>query len=250
MTHNSDDLRGKTRAVLLATITVISVFGGTMAFAGSASATVQDFDGLTADDVAAGPSAVEQTITLENVENDGNAETIEISNDLNALDDSVIAGPGTTRVSTSNGHNASVSAVTPNGTVVVDLAAENSSTADIVVTAELDLSSLEDETVTYTAESTGNGITQTDTFDISIARPQISDGNVVVPESAPDTIEVTFDENIALADGATEDDAADAFSVSGGSSLSVESIVDISGDTIVLGLDRFVRSDETDIEVS
>ncbi|WP_185192256.1 beta strand repeat-containing protein [Halobellus ruber] len=252
-------MRDKTRAVLLAIITVTSVFGGTVAFAGGAAATVQDFDGVTADDVAAGPSAVEQTITLENVENDGNAGTIEISNDLSALNDTVLAGPGTsdgtTRVSTANGHNASVSEVTSNGTIVVDLAAGSAATADIVVTAELDLSSLQDETITYTAESTGNGITQTDTFDISVAQPQISDGNAVIPESAPNTIEVTFDENIALAEGATEEDAADAFSVSGDRSsfidlLSVESIVDISGDTIVLGLNDFVRSDETDIEVS
>jgi hypothetical protein len=252
-------IRGKeTRAVLLAIITVTSIFGGAVAFTGSASATVQDFDGLSADNVAAGPSDVEQTITLENVENDGNAGTIEISNDLEALDDTVIAaagtGDGTTRVSAANGHDASVSEVTSDGTIIIELAAGSAATADIVVTSELDLRSLQDKTVTYTAASTGNGITQTDTFEISVAQPQISDGNAVVPESAPDTIEVTFDENIALAEGATEEDAADAFSVSGDRSLSdalsVESIVDISGNTVVLGLNDFARSDETDMEVS
>ena len=244
MTRDRREIREKTRAVLLAAIMIVSVFGGTMAFAGSAAATVQDFDGLTAGDVTAGTSSVNQEVTLQGLENDGTTATITISNDA-GLDDSVITDAS---VDTANGHDVSGVNVQSNGDIVVNLGnSGGGTTANLVLTVTHDLSSTQDATVTYTA-TTDSGISQTATFDVSVAQPDYD--SAVIPETNPDTLEVTFDEDVQ-ADG-TDTEVQSAFSISGASvsGASVNGFSEIkNGDTVVLDLSTNVASDDSSITV-
>lgn len=235
--------RKKAQAVFFSLVMVLSMVGGTVALAGSAAADVQDFDGLTAEDVTAGQDDVIQNVTLESVENNNNTDTIEITND--GLDGTII-DDGDTTIDNANGHDASVS-VQSDGTIVVDLAADSQATADIELDVAHNLSDVSGgiDGVQYTA--TTNGITQTTTFDVSERQPSFNNGSVTVPEDAPDTLEVQFNESIENV--GTDTEISNAFTLtnvndSTGTGLSVTGSAGVSGDTITLNLNGFVGSDE------
>ena len=80
----TDDISDKVRALFLTALMVFSVFGGTVAFAGTAAAV----DDVSLDaDATAGPTTVQETTTVEhnfvfnatNVTDDGNADTVTIT---------------------------------------------------------------------------------------------------------------------------------------------------------------------------
>ena len=219
----------------------ISVVGMSVAFAGSAAATVDDFDGLAADDVTAGTSGVTQDVTLQDLENDGTTATITISNDA-GLDDSVITGAS---VKSANGHDVTGVNVQSNGDIVVDLGnSGGGTTANLVLTVTHDLTSTQDATVTYTA-TTDSGITQTATFDVSVAQPEYTDDDATIPETNPDTIEITFDEPVQEA--ASPGTHEDAFTLSSAGGVSVSDFNSIKGtNTVVLDLSANVGAGVTD----
>jgi surface glycoprotein (TIGR04207 family) len=73
------DYNDKIRAVVLAALMVLSVFAGTVAFAGTASATVSSFSNPSVADVQTGSSGTTQSVTID-VETDassGNNVTID-----------------------------------------------------------------------------------------------------------------------------------------------------------------------------
>ena len=228
-----------------------------MAFAGSAAADVQDVNGLTAGDVTPGPDQVTQTVTIENVENDENAGTINISNGV--LNDSIINESATT-VSADNGHSASVRTVESDGTIVVDLAANNGTTDDIELTVShnlsaSDLGNLGSSTVdnlptdvTYTATTEANDISVSDTFTVTEKQPEFTAASV--PESASDTIELQFDEEVDATGDVTQITLNNVTNATG-SDLSVTGSESNDNDqNVTLTLDGLVASNASNLEAT
>jgi len=247
-----DNRRTQAQAVFFSLVMVLSMVGGTVALAGSATADIQDVNGLTATDVTPGTDQVTQTVTIENVENSNNTDTINITNDGD-LDDSVI-NKSATSVTSSNGHSASVDSVEPDGTIVVGLTENSAATDDIVIEVGhnlSDVSSLPElpTEVTYTATSGVDDISVTDTFTVTEKQPEFNNGNATVPASSPNTIDIKFDEPVAV-----ESDPASAFSFNNvtdatGSELSINDAT-ASSQTLTLELDGYVASNASSLEVS
>ena len=244
----------------LAALTALVMFTSVLAmgFAGTAAANAQDIENFDAEDVVAGTSSVNQTVTVAGLENDNSSETITITPNADltgVLTDARLVDDG--------GHNVSdVSTTTTNGngTIVIELNGNPGATDDIVIEVEHDLDGTAPAgTVEYNASFGGTLDPQTTTFDVSPEQPTFTDGDSTIQDVGGETgsqINVTFDQPIQVAEGASTSDIAGAFSVDNvsnadGTSLSVDS-GSISDDTVTLELNGYIASDTaaSDLNVS
>ncbi|WP_380680469.1 PGF-CTERM sorting domain-containing protein [Salinigranum sp. GCM10025319] len=154
------DYNDKIRAVVLAALMVLSVFAGTVAFAGTASAAVSNLSDASAADVTAGSASVTQEVSV-NVTNDGAG-----SPDTVTLDYS--AGGNPTSASVSGDSDVSGTAAVSGTDVTVDLAGANSAPGGtLIVEVTHDLSTADSaDGVTLSITGTGGASTSA-TFDVN-----------------------------------------------------------------------------------
>ena len=241
----------------LAALTALVMFTSVLAmgFAGTAAANAQDIENFDAEDVVAGTSSVNQTVTVAGLENDNSSETITITPNAD------LTGVLTDARLVDNGSH-TVSDVSTNGTdeIVIALEGNSGATDDIVIEVEHDLDGTAPAgTVEYTASFSGTLGSQTTTFDVSPEQPTFTDGASTIQDVGGETgsqINVTFDQPIQVAEDASTSDIAGAFSVDNvsnadGTSLSVDS-GSISDDTVTLELNGYIASDTaaSDLNVS
>ncbi|WP_436935779.1 beta strand repeat-containing protein [Halovenus marina] len=150
----SSGYREKGRAVVLATLMVLSVVAMTTAFAGSAAADVTDIDSASADDIETGESSTTGQITLTNVNDDGNGDTLTIP----VSDHSGIAEATDVSVSSTGYSDTVTASVNNDGDIEVSVPAENAD-ANIVLDVTYDtsgvVSSENTESVTVSAANGG-----------------------------------------------------------------------------------------------
>ena len=250
----------------LAALTALVMFTSVLAmgFAGTAAANAQDIENFDAEDVVAGTSSVNQTVTVAGLENDNSSETITITPNADltgVLTDARLVDDGGHNVSdVSTATNGNGETTNGNGEIVIALDGNSGATDDIVIEVEHDLDDTAlVGTVEYNASFGGTLGSQTTTFDVSPEQPTFTDGNSTIQNVGGETgsqINVTFDQPIQVAEGASTNDIAGAFSVDNvskadGTSLSVDS-GSISDDTVTLELNGYIASDTaaSDLNVS
>jgi major cell surface glycoprotein (TIGR04216 family) len=152
------DYNDKIRAVVLAALMVLSVFAGTIAFTGAASADVTSLSGASVADVEAGSSGTTQAVSVTLSNNASSGDTVTVSYPAGTI----------TGASVDGGSEVTGSATVANpSTVEVDLDSNNTdSTLDLTVTHNLSgVSAASGNTVDFTV-SPGSATTST-TFDIT-----------------------------------------------------------------------------------
>ncbi|MFC7185782.1 hypothetical protein [Halorubrum yunnanense] len=240
-------------ALLGALVMMVSMVAA--GFTGTAAADAQDIgsNGIEAGDLIAGTDSVNQTVTFDQLENDGNSETIRITTegtDGGALD--TTGAISEARLADEGSHD--VDTVSYDGStdeITIELNGSTGTVSDLAIEVEWDLSTFTNQDVQYNAAFTDGELGDVDTeFSISEAQPSFGDTDTSVQDAGGATgsqITVDFGDNVDLADGADNSDLADAFTVSGaedaaGNQLFVDS-ADIDGPTdseLVLELDGYM----------
>ena len=253
----------------LAALTALVMFTSVLAmgFAGTAAANAQDIENFDAEDVVAGTSSVNQTVTVAGLENDNSSEIITITANItpnapNAPNADLTGVLTDARLVDNGSHTVSNVSTTTNGTgeIVIALDGNSGATDDIVIEVEHDLDGTAPAgTVEYNASFGGTLGPQTTTFDVSPEQPTFTDGASTIQDVGGETgsqINVTFDQPIQVAEGASTSDIAGAFSVDNvsnatGTSLNVDS-GSISDDNVTLELNGYIASDTaaSDLNVS
>lgn len=218
----------KVRALFLAAIMVLSVFGMTAAFAGSAAADVGNVADTSADDVMIEHSSINGTITLEDVENDGATDTLtidtssidadlvnnvsassetfsDVSATVNGDDDIEVSVPDdddTGNISLDVDYNTTVFGENTTETASVDADSGYSTDVSIDFTSNLDIgdNTLESTTVathgqeiTVSADITNNGdVETTETVDYDVDDSSFDSTSVTIGAGETETVEFTF----------------------------------------------------------
>jgi major cell surface glycoprotein (TIGR04216 family) len=163
------DNNNKIRAVVLAALMVLSVFAGTIAFTGAASATVTNLANPSVADVQTGSATTTQTVTVD-VTNDAADDNVTIQYDTGAITGASVTG-GSAVLGTATAVDSDTVNVTLSGT-------NTDSTLTVEVTHDLSSGiTAADIPVTFSGDPSTAGTVE-DTFSITPTR-SLSDGDSV-----------------------------------------------------------------------
>lgn len=199
MTRDRREIRETTRAVLLAAIMIVSVFGGTMAFAGSAAATAGNITiSSQPGDVEIGQQSTEQTLTTDvEVGSNGGTANITITGDTSTVTDASVSISGDDVIKETN---ASVSEGTISFAVSDDGGNSQADTAAVDVTLTHDTSGEASEStgLSYSVNDGDSDVSATtddfalaDTNIPDISNPSPADGVFVNDTSQTYTVDIS-----------------------------------------------------------
>jgi surface glycoprotein (TIGR04207 family) len=156
--------RKSVRALLLAALMVVSVAGGSIAFAGTAAANVQALQNPSADDVEIGQNSITQTVSVE-VDSDGTSDTIT----FDPTAGSTITASAVTGASLDSASGDLSSSGTTDNT-------GTDGTFDVSVTGDSDTGTIDGTvTVTFTYDTSGISSTSTgESVSITVANTDAS----------------------------------------------------------------------------
>ena len=231
-------LSDEVRAVILSALMVLSVFGGTVAFSGTAAAIVTDISGASAQDVQAGETTIEQTVTFD-VTLEGGPDTVDLEISTSSSTPTV---DGNSEVSlTGDTSDVSLSSVDDDNRGEVEIGLDDT-TDNGAHTVTVD--------VTVTHDTTGFASTTSETYTIeySFGIP----GGGIGTLDATASFEVTTDSRSALGsgagdvyDGATVFQGEEGITFVNQNGIEVDSVTGASGDAEGQVVSLPIPSDQT-----
>ena len=183
MTEENNQLR----ALILSVLMVVSVFGGTIALAGTAAAAASSIDNVNVEDAPTNTDNVQHEVSFDVTVDGDTPDTITLN--YSAYTTGTISAVDSTSASSSNSSAVTVDSATVDAddNVVIEVTEQTGSSQTVTITAT---------TQVDVADATATD----ETFDVTAAggTPSDSDTFSVVEPSAPDDSDKDITENVRL----------------------------------------------------
>ena len=220
MTEENNQLR----ALILSVLMVVSVFGGTIALAGTAAAAASSIDNVNVEDAPTNTDNVQHEVSFDVTVDGDTSDNITLN--YSAYTTGTISAVDSTSASSNNSSAVTVdNATVDDDNVVIEVTEQTGSSQTVTITAT-------------TQVDVANATATDETFNVTAAggTPSDSDTFSVVEPSAPDDSDKDITENVRLWSGQTgytaifdsNDDGVELFSVASDGSTTFESQITVN----------------------